>query len=76
MRLALSQGIEPRRIALAAAAAVEFALEAEGKNASTTRDFLCGLWGSDAGDPFAEKCIALVEASRPGLSEWRATSRS
>ncbi len=72
MRLALSQGVAPQRIALGAAAAVEFALTAEKAGGTTTRDFLHGLWGSDAADPLAEKCLALVEAARPLLADWRA----
>ena len=64
MRLAMSQEIEPRRTALAAAAAVEFC-------GGAPRDLLAGVWGKDAEDPLAGKCMALVEASRSGLSEWR-----
>jgi mannitol-1-phosphate 5-dehydrogenase len=70
MRLAMSQGIEPWRTALGAAAAVEFALKVE-RSGATARDLLGRLWGKDAADPLAQKCIELVEAARPGLSEWR-----
>jgi mannitol-1-phosphate 5-dehydrogenase len=71
MRLAMSQGIEPRRTALAAAAAVEFAREAEQRGSASPRNFLNELWGRDVRDPRAVKCIALVEESRPALFEWR-----
>ncbi len=70
MRLALEHGIEPRRVALAAAAAVEFARESARSDAAP-RALLQGLWGKGAEGPAAERCIALVEEARPALPGWR-----
>ena len=71
MRLAAERGIEPRRVALGAAAAVHYALTSE-KSDDTPRKLLGTLWGKEAEAHQAEKCISLVEASRPALRQWRA----
>jgi len=58
MRMALEQGIQPRTIALGAAAAATAAAAVDG---SPLRGFLLHLWGPAADGPAREACLALVE---------------
>jgi hypothetical protein len=71
MRMAMAQGIEPKAIALGAAAATQFALECEQGAAATPREFLLGLWGAEAADPERGACLSLVEDAFPRLDAWR-----
>ncbi len=64
MRMALEQGIEPRTIALGAAAAATPAAAAAGV---TVRAFLLHLWGAAADGPQRERCLALVEEAAARL---------
>jgi mannitol-1-phosphate 5-dehydrogenase len=71
MRLALAQGIEPRRFALGAAAAV--AGLAEG---SESEEVLEGIWRPGQPDPEeAKKIAALVREALPRLRAWRSEGR-
>jgi mannitol-1-phosphate 5-dehydrogenase len=73
MRAALEQGIRPRAMALGAAAAVSYAQEQRESTASP-RDFLLGLWGTDASqsDALREPCVELVLESLQRLPAWSA----
>jgi len=73
MRAALEQGIQPKVMALGAAAAVSYALELE-KSTAAPRDFLLGLWAGDAAgsDAIREACIELVLESLDRLPAWAA----
>jgi mannitol-1-phosphate 5-dehydrogenase len=69
MRLAMRNGVEPRCMALGAAAAAEHAITEE-KLSCTPRRFLTELWGAEAGDPEREACLSLVEKAIPRLEDW------
>jgi mannitol-1-phosphate 5-dehydrogenase len=73
MRLALSQGIEPERYALGAAAAL-WQLDGSFLDSSApARKWLEPLWAeapADRGEQ--ERVLALVEAARERLARWRA----
>jgi mannitol-1-phosphate 5-dehydrogenase len=58
MRMAMEAGIEPRVMALGAAAALDAAKAGEGRAA---RDYLMRLWGAEAEGPQREHCLALAE---------------
>ena len=63
MRVALSQGVEPRTLALGAAAAVDYALRVETGIAAApdaARRFLLDLWKDEADDGLRERCLALA----------------
>jgi mannitol-1-phosphate 5-dehydrogenase len=63
MRAALSRGIEPRTLALGAAAAVDHALRAETGAAATrgsATGFLLGLWKDDPDDGLRAACLELT----------------
>ena len=65
LRVALSQGVEPRALALGAAAAVDYALRTGGPAAAaaspvSARRFLLDLWKDDADDGLRERCLALT----------------
>jgi mannitol-1-phosphate 5-dehydrogenase len=75
MRVALSQAIEPRTLALGAAAAVDHALRAETGTpaaAATTpasvRRFLLGLWQDEPDDGLRERCLTLTVRALEELS--------
>jgi mannitol-1-phosphate 5-dehydrogenase len=71
MRVALSQGVEPRTLALGAAAAVDFAVRAEtGIRASpdAARRFLLELWKDEADDGLRERCLELAVRALEELS--------
>ncbi len=71
MRMALDQRIEPRTMALGAAAATEHAMQAEGAPGRSAREYLTVLWGAEVGAEHAERCIALVEDGLGRLGSWR-----
>jgi mannitol-1-phosphate/altronate dehydrogenase len=63
MRVALSQGVGPRTLALGAAAAVDCALRAEtgiAATGSTASRFLLALWNDEADDGLRGRCLELV----------------
>jgi mannitol-1-phosphate 5-dehydrogenase len=63
MRVALSQGVEPRTLALGAAAAVDFALRAEtgiAATGGTACRFLLDLWKDEADDGLRGRCLELA----------------
>ena len=71
LRVALSQGVEPRILALGAAAAVDYALRATKGIAATTgtvRRFLLDLWKDDADDGLRERCLSLALAALEELA--------
>ena len=70
MRVALEQGVEPMLMALGAAAAVSYALEAAAPG-TTAREYLLSLWGEEAGGELKETCLRLVEEAMPRLRSWR-----
>jgi hypothetical protein len=72
MRVALSQGVEPRTLALGAAAAVDHALRADtgtGATAESARRYLLGLWKDDADDGSRARCLDLVVQALEELSQ-------
>ncbi|MGA2614655.1 MAG: hypothetical protein ABSG38_14550 [Spirochaetia bacterium] len=69
MRIALQQGIEPRIMAMGAAAALSWAREQE-KDQSSAREFLLRIWGSDEGHALREECIQLALESLEKLPAW------
>jgi len=72
MRVALSQGVEPRTLALGAAAAVDHALRAErgaGSSAGSAKRFLRGLWKDDADDGSRARCLDLVVQALEELAQ-------
>src|SRR5208283_2432099 len=71
MRLCLLAGVVPTGLARGAAAATEYALDAEQGRGETPRSFLCRLWGQEAGGTDRESCLQLVEKAAPMLREWR-----
>ena len=78
MRLAMSQGIEPKALALGAAAETLFALEpqrgapAPQRGAAVTpREYLLALWGAEAAEPERGACLSLVEDAIPRLRVWQ-----
>jgi mannitol-1-phosphate 5-dehydrogenase len=68
MREALRQGIEPRRLALGAAAALRYAAGrgllpgggGAGEGAGAIPDLLAGIWREEPADEWRERCIRLV----------------
>jgi len=70
MRVALEQGVEPRLMALGAAAAVSFALESAASG-TTPREYLLSLWGEESAGVHKETCLRMVEESMPRLLPWR-----
>jgi mannitol-1-phosphate/altronate dehydrogenase len=77
MRAALSQGIEPRILALGAAAAVDYALRVERGAAPKTapiaspdaaRRFLLELWNDEADDVLRGRCLELAVRALGELS--------
>jgi len=63
LRVALSQGVEPRTLAHGAAAAVDYALRATTGIAATAgaaRRFLLDLWKDDPDDGLRERCLSLA----------------
>ena len=79
MRMAMAQGIEPKALALGAAAATLFALELErgaaaphGGAAASPREYLLALWGAEAAVPERGACLSLVEDAIPRLRAWQA----
>jgi mannitol-1-phosphate 5-dehydrogenase len=69
MRVALEQGIEPRLMALGAAAAISFALESA--SPMTPREYLLSLWGTESSGEQGDTCIRLVQEAMPLLQMWR-----
>ena len=59
MRVALENGVEPRAMALGAAAAIANARELEA-GSPTPREMLASIWGSEAAGEQRETCIQLV----------------
>jgi mannitol-1-phosphate/altronate dehydrogenase len=93
MRAALEAGIEPKAMALGAAAATACSLEQDGfavsrdgfavsrdgfaisrskSGATTAREHLLALWGSDATGGEREACLSLVQDAMSRLDAWRA----
>jgi mannitol-1-phosphate 5-dehydrogenase len=72
LRLALSQGIEPRRYALGAAAALIFMDNSLWDERARLRPVLEGLWSASS-PPAAEAqaVLGLVEDARKTLRRWR-----
>jgi mannitol-1-phosphate 5-dehydrogenase len=70
MRLAMDNGVEPRGMALGAAAAVDRLL-AEEKLQASPRELLTGLWGAEAAGSEREECLDLVEMAAERLEDWR-----
>ncbi|MCX7030790.1 MAG: hypothetical protein NTU62_11820, partial [Spirochaetes bacterium] len=75
MRVALSQGIEPRILALGAAAAVDHALRAETgtpaaavSSPGAARRYLLDLWKDEADDGPRERCLELAVNALEELS--------
>ncbi len=69
MRIALEQGIEPRIMALGAAAALRCAQEQE-KDTSPPLGTLLRIWGKDDRDALRDTCAHLVLESMESLSAW------
>jgi len=75
MRIALAHGIEPRHMALGAAAAVTLAMGGEPGDPADperVREYLLALWGAEASGEHARACISLVRAALGSLADWRA----
>jgi hypothetical protein len=78
MRMALEAGIEPRVMALGAAAAAAFALESEGTRggepagaaSGAVRRLLQRLWGPEDGGSLRERCLSLVEEAADRLPAY------
>ncbi len=70
MRVALENGVEPRAMALGAAAAIANARETEA-GSPTPREMLASIWGSEAAGEQREICIQLVLEAMEKLPEWR-----
>jgi len=63
MRVCLSQGIEPRTLALGAAAAIDYALRSEGGVRAAGEGavrFLRDLWKDEPDDGLRERCLKLA----------------
>ena len=62
MRVTLAQGLQPRTLALGAAAATAYALRAEATPGTpeAARRFLLDLWKDDPDDGHREQCLGLV----------------
>jgi mannitol-1-phosphate 5-dehydrogenase len=70
MRIALSQGISPRAMALGAAAALSYAQEQD-TDSSPPRAALARIWGEEATGPDREACIQLVLEAQEELPNWK-----
>jgi mannitol-1-phosphate 5-dehydrogenase len=70
MRVALAQGVDPRTLALGAAAAVGYALRAEGLAGTpgSVRGFLLELWKDEPDDGTRERCLAMAVRGLEDLS--------
>jgi hypothetical protein len=74
MRAALEQGIQPRVMALGAAAAVSMAMAEtpEGRpSREAARDYLLSLWGQEADTGQRDACLELVLEAMGQLDAWR-----
>ena len=63
MRVCLSQGIEPRTLALGAAAALDYAMRSErgaGAAGEGAVQFLRDLWKDEPDDGLRERCLELA----------------
>ncbi|HTP57964.1 MAG TPA: hypothetical protein VMM82_03540 [Spirochaetia bacterium] len=69
MRVALSQGITPRAMALGAAAALTVA-QAQQKDSSPAADALGRIWGPEAAGSEQRECIRLVREALEELPKW------
>ncbi len=79
MRLALEYGIEPRTMALGAAAATRLAAQEEEKkagrgSAGRASDYLTALWGDKADPGVKRRCLALVDEATDRLARFGAGS--
>ena len=70
MRVALEHGVEPRAMALGAAAALSYAQETHA-GASPPREMLEKIWSGDAAGAYSEECIQLVLEALERLREWK-----
>ena len=68
MRVALSHGVEPRTLALGAAAAAGYALKTAAPAHGAVRRFLLDLWKDDPDDGTRERCLAMVARGLEELS--------
>jgi mannitol-1-phosphate/altronate dehydrogenase len=68
MRMAMEAGIQPRAMALGAAAALDAAHAGEG---GAARGFLTSLWGSEAAADERDRCLSLVAGAAGSLAAWR-----
>ncbi len=67
MRAALEAGIQPKALALGAAAAAS----AAGVSPEAAREHFLALWGSEAAGEERETCLSLVQDAMSRLASWR-----
>jgi mannitol-1-phosphate 5-dehydrogenase len=70
MRVALEHGVEPRAMALGAAAALSYAQETHA-GSLPPREMLAKIWSGDEAGTYNEECIQLVLEALERLREWK-----